>query len=231
MTVVKLPRSKFLSEFSREWKADQHASLIGPTGRGKSYTARQILSRRRGRIAIMSPKGADKTMKDFGHRVRKWPPPLWTPRQQGDQWVIRLEPKLTRPEHVAEIRKHFESCLTGTFAQQDWTVYVDELQVVSDPRMMGLGKLVEQILITGRSRNTSVMSAIQAPRWAPRAAYDQSSHVLLWRQRDKPALKRISEISGVDTDEVVDIVKNLEFHEFVWVDTVRDNLYIVAKGG
>src|SRR5690348_2777166 len=182
-----LSRDAFLDHFRNEWKLDQHVSLIGPTGRGKSYTARQILSNRPGQVLILAPKGVDKTMAGFGEHISKWPPGLLTPGPDRDtgRWVLRLEPRVKKPEDLGAMRVHFAKAMRDVFRQHNWTLYVDELQVIADPRMMGLGKLVEANLLMGRSRNISVVSSIQVPRWAPRAAYDQASHVLMWRQRDR----------------------------------------------
>lgn len=216
--------------FAEAWGTGQHVSLIGPTGRGKSYTARQILTDRAGRVVIFAPKGPDPAMRGFGHRVTRWPPPIWTPRPNDGQrsWVLRLEPPIKKATDLPKMREQFGKALAAVFRQGKWTVYVDELQITADPRMMGLGKPIEQLLVMGRSRGVSIVSSIQVPRWAPRAAYDQASHVLLWRQRDRPALKRIDEIGGVDSGEIERVVRTLGFHEFVWVDATRDEFYIVS---
>src|SRR4051812_31470861 len=72
------PWSEFLREF--QWKQGQHVSLIGPTGRGKTTLAKQILSRRDYVIA-MGTKPRNKNLEDLraqGYvRVRDLPsPPL-----------------------------------------------------------------------------------------------------------------------------------------------------------
>lgn len=225
-----LDRKSFLWRFARDWKADQHVSLIGPTGRGKSYTARQILSQRPGTVIILAPKGVDETMRGFGYRIKKWPPNILTPgpSEKTGQWILRLEPDVRSPKDMAKMRSYFGKALLHAFKKGKVTMYIDELQVTADPRMMNLGKLIEADILMGRSRDLSVVSSIQVPRWAPRASYDQASHVLLWRQRDRPALQRIDEISGVDSNVVKKLVKTLDFHEFVWVDAAKDRLYIVS---
>lgn len=228
MATRRLSRDRFKQMLRDRWKADQHVSLIGPTGRGKTYAARQMLAQRPGRILILAPKGADKTLANFGHQIKKWPPGPFVPRPQNGQWILRLEPPIRTEKDLPAQREYFRRALDSVFKAGDWTVYIDELQVLADPRMMGLGKPTERNLILGRGRNLSTVSAIQVPRWAPKAAYDQASHVMLWRQRDKPALKRIDEISGVDTGEVQALVRSLDFHEFVWVDAVNDEYYRVG---
>lgn len=231
-TARRLTRDRFRQLFRERWaRKTEHVSLIGPTGRGKSYTAREILSDRPGRVLTMCGKGPDKTLAGFGHKITKWPPPYLTtprPRRASDHWVLRLEPPLRKSTDKANMRVQFGKAIDAVFRMGDWTLYVDELQLTTDARMMQLGKALEELLILGRSRGVSVVSAIQVPRWAPRAAYDQASHVLLWRQRDEAAIKRIREISGVDAGELVPIVKALEFHEFVWIDAARDEYYVVS---
>lgn len=229
MTTRRLARKQFVDTLTERWKADQHLSLIGPVGRGKTYTARQLLERRPGRTLILAPKGPDPTLEGWGQKISKWPPGPFVSRPRDGVWRLLLQPPVKKSKDLPLMREHFAKALEQVFRQGDWTVYVDELQVLADPRMMGLGKLVEQNIVMGRSRKVSVVSSIQVPRWAPKAAFDQASHVLMWRQRDKPALKRISEISGVDTKEVEAIVRTLDFHEFLWVDAVNDQLHVVGR--
>ena len=224
-----LDRNSFLNRFSDAWEPDQHISLIGPTGRGKTFTARQILERRHGTVIILAPKGVDKTLRGFGYHIKKWPPPFYVPGpNKSGNWLLRLEPRIKTPKDLAKVREEFAKALLRGFSKGSMTVYIDELQVTADPRMMGLGKLIEADLLMGRSRDLSIVSSIQVPRWAPRAAYDQASHVLMWRQRDLPSLRRIGEISGVDTRKVMNAVKELAFHEFLWVDAARDRLFKVG---
>lgn len=229
MTARRLGRKPFVDMLTERWKADQHLSLIGPVGRGKTFTARQLLTRRPGRTLILAPKGPDPTLDGWGHKINRWPPGPFVPRPKDGAWRLLLQPPVKRTKDLPAMKESFGKALEQVFRQGDWTIYVDELQVLADPRMMGLGKLVEQLLVMGRSRKISVVSSIQVPRWAPKAAFDQASHVLMWRQRDKPALKRISEISGVDTKEVEGLVRTLDFHEFVWVDAHNDELYVVGR--
>lgn len=229
MALTTIDRKSFHALFAKAWKPDQHVSLIGPTGRGKSTTAKQILSRRPGKTLILAPKGPDKTLANFGVRTPSWPPPPWIDKRvRNGKLILRLEPRLKKPQDFDTMREHFKRAIEQCFRQGHWTVYIDELQVAADPRMMGLGKIIELIMITGRSRGTTIVSAVQAPRWVPRATYDQASHVILWRQRDKEGLKRVSEISGVDTKQVQAIVTDLDYHEMLWVDAGNDNLWRVG---
>jgi hypothetical protein len=227
--IPSLDLDTFLHHFKQQWRLDQHVSLIGPVGRGKSYVARKIITQRPGETVVMCPKGVDATMQGFGHRITKWPPPWLTPEadEKTGQRILRLEPPVNKHEDLAKVRVAFARAMRDGFRKGHITHYIDELQVAADPKMMGLGKLIEANILMGRSRNLSVVSSIQVPRWAPRAAYDQASHVLLWRQRDRPAMQRIAEISGVDTRMVQQEVRGLAYHSFLWVDTARDKLFIV----
>ncbi len=238
-------RDEFFDAFAGAWGSQQHVSMIGPTGRGKSTVAKGILARRPGRQIILAPKGADPTLAGFGKQVKSWPPgifvdkrpnegaPIWDQSHfpkgfrklkdhERKQRILRLEPPLKSEEDMETMTAHFRRAIVDSWRDGVHTLYIDELGVAAAE--MHLARLINLVMITGRSRGTTILSAVQAPRYVPRSTYDQAQHVLLWRQRDKEGVKRISEISGVDTDEVKGAVVDLDYHEFLWVDAVKDNL-------
>lgn len=241
-------RDQFFDAFAAAWGAQQHVAMIGPTGRGKSTVAKGILARRPGRQVILCPKGPDPTLEGFGNRVKSWPPSWLTdtrPTEGGPIWdqshfvkgfpklkdihkqqrILRLEPSLKSEEDFAGMEDHFRRAILDAWKAGVHTIYVDELGVAAVD--LHLYKLINMVMVTGRSKGTVILSAVQAPRNVPRSTYDQSQHVLLWRQRDKEGVKRISEISGVDTDEVKAAVQELDYHAFLWVDAIKDELTLV----
>jgi hypothetical protein len=179
---------------------------------------------------VLAPKGPDKTLANMGRKATRWPPgPFFDKRPDANgQLLIRLEPPLKKTDDFPKMREHFDRALEHCFRQGDWTVYIDELVVMCDPRGdMRLGGKIHRLMVAGRSRNTTVMSAAQMGTNVPRSAYQQSQHFLLWRQRDRDALRRVSDISG-DTDLIRAEMGKLGYHEFLYVNAVKDTVYRVA---
>ena len=61
-----------------------------------------------------------------------------------------------------------------------------------------------------RDRGVSVVSSFQAPRWVPRAASDQSTHLFVWYTRDDDVVKRIAEMMGRPKGEVRGAISELD---------------------
>jgi hypothetical protein len=80
--------------------------------------------------------------------------------------------------------------------QGGWTIYADEFQILADMRMFGLGKPIEQLLISARKNRTSVMTSFQAPAWVPKASTRQAAFIAVWPTRDRLMIKNIAEASG-----------------------------------
>jgi hypothetical protein len=93
--------------------------------------------------------------------------------------------------------------------QGGWTLYVDEFQILADLRMFGLGKQVEELLISARRNRTSVITAFQAPAWVPRASTRQAWGTLILPTRDINMIKATAEAMGRSWKDLETIVKQL----------------------
>ena len=81
---------------------------------------------------------------------------------------------------------------------------------------MGVTTQVEQLLISARTRGTSVVTAYQAPAWVPRAATRQASFVIMWGTRDEDSVKTVAQSMGRPWRELQEMVRALpEFHVLV----------------
>jgi hypothetical protein len=173
--------------------------------------------------------GADEALEHLGKPLSgEWPPKLLDMHMYDEKpFVRRYQPNPTKPEHFRAIRAQAARILYWMFGREGWAVFIPDLQVVTDPGMMGLGKEVDQLLLTLRKKRSSVFMDAQAPRWIPRSATDQVSHLFIWRNRDDTVVKRLKEISGLDLAFIIAILKHIDFHDFLWVDNTRDEYYVV----
>ena len=225
-----LTRPEFLAEFDYRYEPGQHVVGIGPTGRGKTTLFGQMLPSCKTSGTIISCLGFDEALAGLGKPYqRNYWPPRTLKLQMYDEipYVRRFQGLPKSPDDFGRIRRVNFQILRWMFARSDWTVFFPDLQLITDPRLMNLGKEVEQLLLTLRKARSSVWMDAQAPRWIPRAATDQVSHLLIWKNRDDATVKRLREIAGLDIDLMLEMFRRMTWHDSLWVDVRREEYYIV----
>lgn len=209
--IVAVPWEIFLEWMGEVWEAGQHIAIVGPTGEGKTTLAVPLLKIRKWVIAL-DPKGEDSTLQKSGFtRVTKLP----LPRK------IRNDVAEEKPAHLImgggsdslaadkALRKLMAEALEMVRGQGGWTIYADEFQILADQKMFGLGAFVERLLVSARSKGTSVVTSYQAPAWVPKAALRQASFVMLTGNRDPNMIKTIAEAMGREWKDLYIMVQNL----------------------
>lgn len=234
-------RKEAVAEFRDRHQAGEHVTFFGPTGRGKTTWARALLERPATPNAlILSVKGKDPALEGLGKPVKTWPPDR---RNNIVHWFKPKEddgkPKIYRWEPIYKSRKELvqaSSLVGGSLswlwarrAPDNWTLFLPDLQVISDPGLMGLGKWVEGLLLTARAAGNSIWLDAQAPRWIPRAASDQISHLFIFANRDIDTIRRLREIAGLDMQMVQAVMEQMAFHEVLWIDVKRDEYFLVEE--
>lgn len=210
--------ARFQTDVIAGMRPGEHISMIGPTGRGKSTLALHLL-RSRPYVVVLDAKGGDDTLNGSGFEVvHEWPIPRERERL-GDGRPIRL---LLRPrghgrERLDEAHDLFSRCIQGALDSQHWTIYVDELRLTAEGRTIDLAPEVEVAYMTGRGRRVTMVSATQAPRWIPKAAYDQATHQFHWPIPDRDARRRQAEISGLDRADFDAAVAGMAGHDVLYV--------------
>jgi hypothetical protein len=204
----------FTSNF--DWNQHEHIGMIGPTGRGKTTLALQILDMRR-YITVLGTKPKDPVLdtlkqgKRFYHikTWKDWDPEL-VPRRL--LWPDATDLYSARKQQ-AEFRKAFH----GIYYQGGWCVYVDELWYVIHHLKLELE--IRTFLQQARSLKVSLVLLTQRPAFVPLEVYDQSTHLFFWGDNDETNLRRISGISYRSAHLVRDIVSQLERHQVLYVNT------------
>src|SRR5206468_1021531 len=114
--------------------------------------------------------------------ITRWPPPAEQMRH-FDTLLGRETPPIrvlvTRPIRSAGdlpvMRDLFERVLLDLFPRKGrrvFALYVDEMQIIADPREgMGLGLYIGPLLRTKRYHGMSVITATQYPTWIPKSSY------------------------------------------------------------
>lgn len=216
---------EFLPWFDSVWEPGQHVGLIAPTGAGKSTFAKGICDLRR-YVLVPDAKGGDSTLDGYGYVRMGWPGKDKVGRIVADndehdrpsRFIIGSEARTVK--EIEKLQATIAAMLTDAHEMGGWTVYLDELQIVTDPRHFNLRASVDKMLIAARDRKISVVSSFQAPRWVTPTASQQATWVAVSRTRDTDIVNRLAEILGRPKAEIRGALKGLE--KFSWVIVGRD---------
>lgn len=232
-------RSEFLEEFAYRYQPGQHVILFGSTGRGKTTLLGKMLAMPgmpKSDGLITTQLGPDLALAHLGKPVKSWPPPpmileamILDHRDRGVPLIRRYQPLPKRPEDFVHIRRQTSRILRWMFGRKNFTLVIPDLQVVSDPGMQGLGKEVDQLIITMRKRGSGAFLDAQAPRWIPTSCKDNVQHLVIWPTRNENAIKELGKIVGVDWRIMVSLFKSISYRDCLWLDVEGDDFFIVRN--
>jgi hypothetical protein len=125
----------------------------------------------------------------------------------------------TTADH-AKLTAVTKAAMDDAFDMGGWTVYADELQILTDPRMMNLRAEADRMLIAARDKGLSFISSYQAPSWVTPHAAKQSTWVAVSYTRDTDVVNRLAEILGRPKAEIRGALEGLE--KYAWLIVGRN---------
>lgn len=209
----RVPFDKFLRKLV--WKQGEHFALIGPTGQGKTTMLTALLPKHP-YVVVFATKPRDDSMTrlaNHGYTIyRKWrnDPAKDSPRRI-------LWPDARNLDSIAVQREVFTGAIARIYREGGWTIAIDELWYMS--KMLNMDRDMKLLLLQGRSAGISLLAATQRPVSVPLEFYDQSTHLMFWRDNDEQNLARISGINYRNSSSIRTIVSNLEPHQVLYVNT------------
>lgn len=222
--VEKLSWDSALARIDR--KQGEHITLVGPTGAGKTELIVRLLESEPFWVAFAT-KRRDPTLEQLlrlrpmivrrGHDVnveiasRFVLQPVWSKR-------------LSAAEQDKRHAEEFSNALNETFWQTGWTTAIDELEYIY--RHLKVTSPVDRQLTQGRSQGNTLIVGTQRPRYVTLHAYEQATHLFIWRMSDLANITRAAELAGVNRRAVADVVSKLDRHDVLYVNTVTGDMLV-----
>jgi hypothetical protein len=210
-----------------EFKADQHCTILGPTGRGKTTLGLELIKTRPFQV-IIAAKPQDPALQRLlarGYvRVKRWPKKLVLDPDKPCK--ILFWPDVPTIRSVERKAPLYQEALDAIMRMGGWTVYIDEgLYSVT---FLGLKRQLEDMWQRARTQHISLVFSAQRAANVPQLAYDQVDHIFTAKENDRRNAERIGEMASQDRLEVREIVQQLKPFEFLYIG-VRDEQLCVTK--
>lgn len=216
----RIPWDVFVRE-TFQWRAGEHVGLIGPTGQGKTTMIENILPLHPF-VVIFATKPKDETMDRFISQYGYSKMERWIKLNPVDVPRRILWPDARKLNARSKQRDVFLDAFHKIYVEGGWTVALDELWVIIN--LLGLETEVRTYLQQARSLGISLVAATQRPAFVPLEVYDQSTHLMFWRDNDETNLRRLSGISYRSADLIRQIVSNLERFQVLYINTRTGNM-------
>lgn len=165
-------------------------------------------------------------------KLDRWP--KWSRDDDRGNRHLVIWPPIGTKEDVADVsvaRRRLREAMDKIMREGGWTVYVDELLFASRATWLGLERQLEFYWQQARTEKVSLVVSAQRSSKIPLLAYDQISHLFVFRDNDRNNAERIGEMAGQDRLEVRDEIQKLSDHEFLYVDVRHDDMMISKVEG
>lgn len=215
------------------WDQDQHITIIGTTGCGKTTLELDLVDER-DYVIFFGTKEEDETQEELGplgFRIANSPKDISL--DISDKWVLHPGKPRNKMETVQDRkvrhRAFYAEGLNYCFRQTSWAVIIDEGRYVCD--YLKLKDEVQMLYLQGRSQHNSVVMGTQRPAWVPLEAFDSATHLFFFKDNDLRNIARISELAGLDRMAVQRAVPKLESTlreggQFLYYNTRIDQMMI-----
>ena len=117
-------------------------------------------------------------------------------------------------------RRAFITALEDIYDTGGWTVYIDEVLVLS--RDLGMEGILNRMWTQAASNDVTMVAGTQRPRGAPLNMFEQSEWFGLWRIPDAEDRMRAAEMLGDQRGAAAEAMIRMPRYELMVVNTVDD---------
>lgn len=198
------------------WQQGEHATLIGPTGAGKTTLSMALLPLRRYVVAT-GTKPKDPTLDILNSEYSYQKLPRWV-KLSPELYPKRLIWPDARDLHSAEKQREiFMDTFSNVYREGGWCIYIDEMWYFV--HHLKMEKEIRTFLQQSRSNKISMLLLTQRPAHVPLECYDQSTHLFFARDNDERNLQRISGIAWLSAKTVRETVASLKRYQWLYINT------------
>lgn len=210
-----LPTKEWLAWLQQNWKQGEHVNIMGPTGKGKTTLALEVLDIR-DYVVGLGVKRFDETIEKFKSRkgykvIKKWPPDI-----QYHKVLLWIKPKTLGG--LREQTYILRNALNQIYIAGGWCIFIDDAGYVSG--YLHLGSEIGIMLNQGRSSHLSVVIAMTQPKSVvarmPSEAFKQCTHQIVFKYTNQVEIKAISEIMGIDYKQLLAYMEQLGEHDCLY---------------
>lgn len=207
----------------------EHVEILGPTGSGKSYFEKHILTERvrlrDSAVVILLTKPADKTLLAMDWPVvTSWPPSEWNSKNRQVIFHAKSEGlgKAARQRQAEKVED-----LLDKLWHPDANVIlaVDEIAYVEQE--LGLRTHMTTYFREARTLGITIVASTQRPAGVSRAVHSETAWVAAFAPKDEDDAERMAQILG-DKRHYKEVLMDLdrEKREFVLVHNLSREAYI-----
>jgi hypothetical protein len=216
----------FLEWFKARWEQGEHMNVAGPTGAGKTTFCTGVLNHCRQWVVGVDAKGGDDTLAEAGwprisgskDRMGFWLPAEHRRRvRDGDPVRVIVG---QRAKNFGMLRRNWArqaALLETVFVEGRWTLYLPDLQLLTDPQMGGIKADANMLWIAARSKKVSLVTDMQEFSWTPRLARSMPRWFVAGYTRDLDSVKAMATSAGRSNVEVRGMMQALKQRQFSWL--------------
>lgn len=224
-----MDRASWLAWMFQNWEQGQHIAIMGRTGRGKTYLARDLLTCR-SYVCALAIKRADDTLSTFpaaGYKLltnSKWPPNYGTNRVL--YWA--------KPKNLSDLiapRARIKYILDDCYQNGGWTIFYDDIAFLA--RKLGFAGDISTMFNQARSSHSSQVAAMTQPssvtQTIPSEVWRQVRFHLVFYYRTGRDLDVISDIVGYKLVQLKTWMAMLRPWDFLCFDDLTDQVILVRS--
>lgn len=197
LAVPAVPLARVQGRMARLWdpfERNPHIGVYGITGAGKSWLIRYgILPLREfSRTVVIDVKDdRDSVWSGYGKPVTELPPAF---RGSGDaaRWRLIVD----RANAQAQLRRVFDQIRD----EGHCLIVVDESRSITEREQMGLGSVVENLILEGRGLGITLIMGAQSTAWAVSALKDQPAAMFVGQTSGQEQALALAKMAGYGRD-------------------------------